>query len=134
MDRESLSVLRQFFCLWVALLAAPALAATDVEAYGRLPSIEQAALSPDGTKIAFVKTTQDFKASFVARRTRAQVVHRSNSDWCPPMQQSPRIAWKSPPTSLPARSAPRGARLNAYLRAVELIPAMLDESIVCQNV
>ena len=33
----------------------------SVDAYGRLPSIEQAALSPDGTKIAFVKTTQDWR-------------------------------------------------------------------------
>src|SRR5277367_5218629 len=61
MDRDSPPVLRQFFCLWLALLAAPALAATGVDAYGRLPSIEQAALSPDGTKIAFVKTTQDWR-------------------------------------------------------------------------
>jgi pimeloyl-ACP methyl ester carboxylesterase len=61
MDRDSLPVLRQFFCLWLALLAAPALAAAGVDAYGRLPSIEQAALSPDGTKIAFVKTTEDWR-------------------------------------------------------------------------
>jgi dipeptidyl aminopeptidase/acylaminoacyl peptidase len=43
------------------LFAAPALAANGVEAYGRLPSIEQAALSPDGTRIAFVRTTQDWR-------------------------------------------------------------------------
>jgi dipeptidyl aminopeptidase/acylaminoacyl peptidase len=52
-------MLRRFFCLWAALLAAPAPAAAGVDVYGRLPSIEQASLSPDGTKIAFVKTTQD---------------------------------------------------------------------------
>jgi dipeptidyl aminopeptidase/acylaminoacyl peptidase len=61
MDRESLSLLRIFFCLGVALLAAPAPAAPGVEAYGRLPSIEQAAISPDGSKIAFVNTTQDWR-------------------------------------------------------------------------
>src|SRR5882672_11689601 len=61
MDRDEPSVLNRFLCLCLALLAAPALAADGVEAYGRLPSIEQAALSPDGTKIAFVKTTQDWR-------------------------------------------------------------------------
>jgi dipeptidyl aminopeptidase/acylaminoacyl peptidase len=59
MDRDSLSLPRLFFCLCVVLLAAPARAAPDVEAYGRLPSIEQASISPDGSKIAFVKTTKD---------------------------------------------------------------------------
>ena len=54
-------MLPRFFCVWIALLAAPALAAAGVDAYGRLPSIEQAALSPDGTRIAFVKTTQDWR-------------------------------------------------------------------------
>jgi dipeptidyl aminopeptidase/acylaminoacyl peptidase len=61
MDRDSLSALRLFLCFCVVSLAAPALAAPGVEAYGRLPSIEQAAISPDGTKIAFVKTTQDYR-------------------------------------------------------------------------
>jgi dipeptidyl aminopeptidase/acylaminoacyl peptidase len=42
-----------------ALLAASAKAAAPLEAYGRLPSIEQATLSPDGTKVAFIQTTQD---------------------------------------------------------------------------
>jgi dipeptidyl aminopeptidase/acylaminoacyl peptidase len=54
-------VLRRLVCLWVALFAAPPLTAAGVDDYGRLPSIEQAALSPDGTKIAFVKTTQDWR-------------------------------------------------------------------------
>ena len=54
-------MLRRFFCLWIALLSAPAPAAAGLDAYGRLPSIEQAALSPDGTRIAFVKTTQDWR-------------------------------------------------------------------------
>lgn len=61
MDRDFLPVLRRFFCLWAALLAAHATAATGIDAYGRLPSIEQAALSPDGARIAFVKTTQDWR-------------------------------------------------------------------------
>jgi acetyl esterase/lipase len=55
-------MLRRLVCLCVVLLPAPALKAAGVDVYGRLPSIEQAALSPDGTKIAFVKTTQDWRA------------------------------------------------------------------------
>lgn len=61
MDGISLSVPRRLFCVWAALLAAQAVAATGVDVYGRLPSIEQAALSPDGTRIAFVKTTEDWR-------------------------------------------------------------------------
>ena len=45
-----------------ALAAAPAPAATPAEIYGRLPAIEQAALSPDGSRIAFIRTTQDWRA------------------------------------------------------------------------
>jgi dipeptidyl aminopeptidase/acylaminoacyl peptidase len=56
-----MSALRLFLCLWVASVTAPALAATDVAAFGGLPSIEQASLSPDGSKIAFVKTTRDMR-------------------------------------------------------------------------
>ena len=37
-------------------------AAAPLEAYGRLPSLEDVALSPDGTKLAFVTTTEDFRA------------------------------------------------------------------------
>jgi dipeptidyl aminopeptidase/acylaminoacyl peptidase len=44
---------------WVAALAALTLAGTaqaaPLEVYGRLPSLEQVSLSPDGTRIAFVK-------------------------------------------------------------------------------
>jgi dipeptidyl aminopeptidase/acylaminoacyl peptidase len=54
-------MLRRLVCLCVAVLAPPVLTAASVDAYGRLPSIEQAALSPDGTRIAFVKTTQDWR-------------------------------------------------------------------------
>jgi dipeptidyl aminopeptidase/acylaminoacyl peptidase len=59
MDLDSLSVPRLFFCFCAAMLSLPAQAAPGVEAYGRLPSIEQASISPDGTKIAFVKTTKE---------------------------------------------------------------------------
>ncbi len=60
MDRDQFSVICRFSFPWLALLAVSAAAAT-VDAYGRLPSIEQAALSPDGSKIAFVRTTQDLR-------------------------------------------------------------------------
>jgi hypothetical protein len=62
MDRDTLSLLRRFLRLWAVLLAAPAAAAVPLlDAYGSLPTIEQATLSPDGSKIAFVKTTQDWR-------------------------------------------------------------------------
>jgi dipeptidyl aminopeptidase/acylaminoacyl peptidase len=35
--------------------------AVPLEAYGRLPSIEQASLSPDGTKVALVQTARDVR-------------------------------------------------------------------------
>jgi dipeptidyl aminopeptidase/acylaminoacyl peptidase len=66
MDRDTLSLLRRFLRLWAVLLAAPAASAVPVlDAYGSLPSIEQATLSPDGSKIAFVKTTQDWRVLVV---------------------------------------------------------------------
>ena len=36
--------------------ASPARAALPLEVYGRLPRLENLALSPDGTRIAFAKT------------------------------------------------------------------------------
>jgi len=53
---------RGFTSILLALLAAPALAASPAEIYGRLPGIEQAALSPDGSKMALIRTTQDWRA------------------------------------------------------------------------
>jgi dipeptidyl aminopeptidase/acylaminoacyl peptidase len=55
-------MLGRISCLGLALLAVPALAAPDLDAFGSLPTIEQASISPDGGKIAFIKTTQDFRA------------------------------------------------------------------------
>jgi dipeptidyl aminopeptidase/acylaminoacyl peptidase len=49
--------------VWIPALAslvlASAAAAAPLEVYGRLPTLEDAALSPDGSSIAFVRTTQD---------------------------------------------------------------------------
>jgi dienelactone hydrolase len=42
-----------------ALLFAPPLASAPLEVYGRLPHLEDFALSPDGTRIAFVKTEEN---------------------------------------------------------------------------
>lgn len=57
MDRRQFSGMCRFSCLALALLAMSATAAA-LDAYGRLPSTEQAALSPDGSKISLVRTTQ----------------------------------------------------------------------------
>lgn len=61
MDRNQPLAVCRLFCLLLALPVTSVPAAVTVDAYGRLPSIEQAALSPDGTKIAFVQTTQDWR-------------------------------------------------------------------------
>ena len=46
--------------IWLASASAPVPAASvPLEVYGRLPSLEDVALSPDGSRIAFVRTTQD---------------------------------------------------------------------------
>ena len=47
---------------WIALTCASApvpAAPLPLEVYGRLPSLEDVALSPDGSLIAFVRTRQD---------------------------------------------------------------------------
>ena len=46
--------------IWLASACAPGpAAALPLEVYGRLPSLEDVALSPDGARIAFGRTTQD---------------------------------------------------------------------------
>ena len=43
----------------IAVFAARAARAAPLEVYGRLPSVEDVALSPDGSRIAFVRTTEN---------------------------------------------------------------------------
>jgi len=51
--------------LWAVMLATAMLGciqparAVSLETYGRLPSLEDIALSPDGSRIAFVRTTDE---------------------------------------------------------------------------
>jgi dipeptidyl aminopeptidase/acylaminoacyl peptidase len=55
----------------LALIGTPSLWAaqptTPVEVYGRLPSLEDLALSPDGGKLAFVRTSEDSRNLYLAR-------------------------------------------------------------------
>jgi len=51
--------------LLVALLATPVGWTVPLEVYGRLPSLEEVALSPNGTRLAFVRTTQDTRTLLV---------------------------------------------------------------------
>ena len=45
-----------------AILSVPApLRAAPLETYGRLPSLEDVALSPSGTRIAFVRTKENLR-------------------------------------------------------------------------
>jgi dipeptidyl aminopeptidase/acylaminoacyl peptidase len=54
------SLLYALTWIWLTSATAPAPAASlPLEVYGRLPSLEDIALSPDGSRIAFVRTTQD---------------------------------------------------------------------------
>jgi len=46
----------------VLLAAVPVGQAAPLELYGRLPNLEDVSLSPDGSKIAFVRTTSDVRA------------------------------------------------------------------------
>jgi dipeptidyl aminopeptidase/acylaminoacyl peptidase len=52
------SLLYALTWIWLTSAIAPA-APLPLEVYGRLPSLEDMALSPDGSRIAFVRTTQD---------------------------------------------------------------------------
>ena len=52
------SLLYALTWIWFTSATAPA-APLPLEVYGRLPSLEDIALSPDGARIAFVRTTQD---------------------------------------------------------------------------
>src|SRR5947209_17861916 len=67
MDRGSKTA---WFC-WTAacyfLFGPPVLGAVPVDAYGNLPSIEQAALSPDGSTIAFIQTALERRILSIVR-------------------------------------------------------------------
>ena len=67
-------MLRRLCLLLLSGLAASASAGTSLDAYGRLPSIEQAALSPDGSTIAFVQTTQDWRVLAIVDLNATKVV------------------------------------------------------------
>jgi dienelactone hydrolase len=51
----------QVLAVSMALAGSGRVPAAPLEAYGRLPSIEQASLSPDGTKVALVQTAHDVR-------------------------------------------------------------------------
>jgi len=48
--------------------------ANRLEAFGRLPSLETVVISPDGTKIAFVRTRADSRSLVVAPLDKAEVL------------------------------------------------------------
>ncbi len=60
---------RTFSSIVVAMLTALAVGHSDaapLDVYGRLPTIEDVAISPDGSRLAFVRTTGDARAVVVA--------------------------------------------------------------------
>ncbi len=54
-----------FWVLLWACVSAPGYGTARLEAYGRLPSLEDVALSPDGRKLALVRTTGDVRAVLI---------------------------------------------------------------------
>ena len=59
------------------LAAAPcAHAAASLEVYGRLPRLEHIALSPDGTRVAFVRTAGEERVLVIMTLSTGQVVAR----------------------------------------------------------
>jgi dipeptidyl aminopeptidase/acylaminoacyl peptidase len=48
--------------------------ASPLEAFGRLPTLEDVVISPDGTKIAFVRTRSDSRSLVVAPLTKTEVL------------------------------------------------------------
>jgi dipeptidyl aminopeptidase/acylaminoacyl peptidase len=66
-----------FAIVFLVLFASQAPAATPLEVYGRLPSLEFATLSPDGTKIAFVQIVQDLRLLEIVDIVEKKVLHRT---------------------------------------------------------
>ena len=60
--RDRAAVVAAMVCTWII---ATAHAATPLEAYGRLPDLEDVAISPDATKLAFVRATGDLRAVMI---------------------------------------------------------------------
>jgi hypothetical protein len=60
-SRSRVCLTMTLLCVFAIVLPMASHAASPqlLEAYGRLPSLEDVALSPDGTKLAFVRTTED---------------------------------------------------------------------------
>jgi hypothetical protein len=59
MDRGSNSAPFRWIVAWCMFFGSPAPAAVPVAAFGNLPSIEQVALSPDGSTLAVIQTVHD---------------------------------------------------------------------------
>ena len=75
MDRSARVVCRTVsLALLLVTLAARALPATPVEVYGRLPSLEKMAISPDGTKLAFVRTNENTRTLVIMSLADKQVL------------------------------------------------------------
>src|ERR1700734_1405184 len=54
-----------FLCL-IGVLAAPSVGAVPLTVYGQLPNIEDVAISPDGSRLAYVRTQGDMRIVFIA--------------------------------------------------------------------
>jgi len=59
MDRGANFAPFRWIVVWCMVLGSPAPAAVPVAPYGNLPSVEQVALSPDGSMLAYIQTMPD---------------------------------------------------------------------------
>jgi cephalosporin-C deacetylase-like acetyl esterase len=58
----------------MAVLAAPSGRAVPLAVYGQLPNIENVAVSPDGTRLAYVRTQGDMRVVFIANVADRKVI------------------------------------------------------------
>jgi hypothetical protein len=68
------SVLAAMLLMLAASLAMRAGWAAPVEVYGRLPSLEEVALSPDGARIAFIRTSHDDRLLAIHDFTKGKII------------------------------------------------------------
>ncbi len=105
----------------IAVLAAPSGRAVPLTVYGQLPDIENVAISPDGSRLAYVRTQGDMRVVFIA-----DVANRKIIRWVKAGTTKLRdIRWADPDNLMIMASvstAAYGFRLEWFLLRVYNIP------------
>src|SRR5438552_17630021 len=63
--------------LWVSASTPAREPSSPLSAYGRLPYLEDVSISPDGTRLAFVRTTEDSRSLFIIELMGGKVLGRA---------------------------------------------------------